>query len=381
MRRPILEDEIDATVGLQRHTSNAMRGQSLSDTQLLLELVSEAYSFEDLDQFRSGVLEALNRMVPSDRVAYNEISRDQTVAVMIPAFDESLIPKFTAHAHENPLISRFQRTGDGRPYRISDMIDQKTFHETSLYKEFYLPMGIETQVAFSLPSPAQLLVGLALTRTSRDFTDREVQLLALARPHLMQAYRNAELWGARAAMLAALEQGLDTLGRHVLVIDSAGKVEFATAGATRMLSNPFALGVELPADLRAWIAQHRGPRPTAEPFVLRGERGGLLIRLLPSRRADRREVLLLEGGKGQLSIAALRGLGLTTRQADTLHRVALGRSPSQAAVEMGVARRTVDKHLQHVYARLGASSLSQAAATAWAAVGVEPPQVNPPSES
>jgi GAF domain-containing protein len=187
-----------------------MRGQTLTDTQLLLELVGEAYSFEDLTQFRSGVLDVLGRVVPSDRVAYNEIAPDESFALMIPEFDASLMPTFTALSHENPLISRYQRTGDGRPYRISDMIDQKTFHETTLYKEFYRQMGVESQVAFSLPSRPQLLVGLALTREREDFSDHEVQLLALARPHLMQAYRNAELRGARAAMLAALEEGLDT---------------------------------------------------------------------------------------------------------------------------------------------------------------------------
>src|ERR1700677_160967 len=137
-----------------------MRGQTLTDTQLLLELVGEAYSFEDLTQFRSGVLDVLNRMVPSDMVAYNEIAADEAFVVMIPAFDASLIPTFTALAHENPLITRYQRTGDGRPYRISDMIDRQTFHATALYKEFYRQMGVESQVAFSLPSPPQLLVGI-----------------------------------------------------------------------------------------------------------------------------------------------------------------------------------------------------------------------------
>jgi DNA-binding CsgD family transcriptional regulator len=351
-----------------------MRGRDLTDTQLLLELVGEAYSFEDLTEFRTGVLDVLNRMVPSDRVGYNEISSDETFAVMIPEFDPSLLPTFTALAHENPLISRFQRTGDGRPYRISDLMDQNAFHETAIYKEFYRHMGIESQVAFSLPSRPQLLVGLALTREHKDYSDREVQLLALARPHLMQAYRNAELWGARAAMLAALEDGLDTLGRHVVVIDSYGRVEFATDGAQRLLGDSHAGGRGLPEEVRTWISEHRGPRPVGEPFVLRGRGGSVLVRLLPSRRDDRREVLLLEGGTGQLSVAALRGLGLTVRQADTLRCVALGRSPSQAAAQMGIARRTVDKHLQHVYAKLGASSLSQAAATAWAAVGVEQPR-------
>ena len=350
-----------------------MRGQTLTDTQLLLELVGEAYSFEDLTQFRSGVLDVLNRVVPSDRVAYNEIGPDETFAVMIPEFDASLIPIFTALAHENPLISRFQQTGDGRPYRISDMIDQQTFHATALYKEFYRQMGIESQVAFSLPSPPQLLVGLALTREHGDFSDGEVQLLALARPHLMQAYRNAELRGARAAMLAALEEGLDTLGRRVVVLDSHGRVEFATDGARRLLGDPSALRRGLPEEVRAWISERRQPRAAAEPFMLQTAAGGVLVRLLPSRREDRREVLLLEGGTGELSVAALRGLGLTARQAETLRLLALGHSPAQTATEMGIAPRTVDKHLQNVYSQLGARSLLQATATAWAAVGVERP--------
>jgi DNA-binding CsgD family transcriptional regulator len=350
-----------------------MRGQNLTDTELLLELVGEAYSFEDLTGFRSGVLELLNRVVPADRVAYNEIGPDEALAVMIPEYDASLMPRFAALAHENPLIARYQRTGDGRPYRISDMISRQAFHATALYREFYRPMGVEAQVAFSLPSRPQLVVGLALTRQEEDFSDHEVRLLALARPHLMQAYRNAELWGTRTTMLAALEQGLDTLGRHVVVIDSNGRVEFATDGAQRLLGDSPAGKRGLPEAVRAWVSEHRGPRPTTAPFVLRRAGGSVLVRLLPSRRADRRAVLLLEGGAGQLSVAALRGLGLSTRQAEALHHLALGRSPSQAASQMGIAPRTLDKHLQHVYAKLGAPGLGQATATAWAAVGVERP--------
>lgn len=350
-----------------------MRGQALTDTQLLLELVGEAHSFEDLSEFREGVIEVLNRVVPSDRVGYNEISPEETFAVMIPEFDASLMPVFSEFAHENPLISRIRRTGDGRPYRISDLIDRQTFHATELYKRFYRPMGIESQVAFSLPSSPDLLVGLALTRGPEDFSDREVQLLALARPHLIQAYRNAELRGARTAMLAALEEGLDAVGRHIVVLDSHGRVEFATDGARRLLGYPSPTDRGIPEQLRAWLSGQRGRRAGAEPLVLNGADDGVLVRLLPSRRHDRREVLVLEGGTGQLHVAALRGLGLSARQAEALRLLALGCSPSQAAAQMGIAPRTLDKHLQHVYAKLGAPGLAQAVATAWAAVGVERP--------
>jgi hypothetical protein len=84
-------------------------------------------------------------------------------------------------------------------------------------------------------------------------------------------------------------------------------------------------------------------------------------------------VLLLEGAPGELNVAALRGLGLTPSQAQT---AAPGRAwplPRATATKMGIARRTVDKHLQQIYAKLGTPSRAQAAATAWAAVGVERP--------
>jgi DNA-binding CsgD family transcriptional regulator len=352
-----------------------MRGQTLTDTELLLELVGEAYGFEDLGQFRSGVLEILNRMVPCDWASYNEVAAEpeETFVVAIPEIPEYLVSIFSRLAHENPLLVRIRRTGDGRPYRFSDVIDQRALHGLALYQEVYRPLEVESQIAFTLPARSPLVLGIALSRGREDFSDREVQLLSLARPHLMQAYRNAELWSARAAMLAALEEGLDTLGRQIVVLDSHGRVEFATDGARRLLGDLSAMRRGLPEKMSKWIAECRGPRPPAEPLVLQTAGGCLLVRLLPSRRSDRRDVLLLEDGTGELNIAALRELGLTARQADTLRWVALGHSPSRVAAEMGIAPRTVDKHLQHIYARLGAPSLSQAIATAWAAVGVERP--------
>jgi DNA-binding CsgD family transcriptional regulator len=353
--------------------SRGMRGQALTDTQLLLELVGEAYGFEDLAQYRQGILEIITRVVPCDRVGYNEITPDETFAITIPDFDRSLTPKLTTLIYENPLVQRFERTRDGRPYRISDMIDQPTFHGLTLYQEFYRQIGVEWQVAFTLPARAPLIVGIALTRTHNDFTDREVQLLALARPHLMHAYRNAELWSARTAMLAALEQGLDTVGQHIVVLDPHGRVEFATDGARRMLGDTLANPRGLPDQIRAWITDHPDPRSAAEPLLLHTAGATVLVRLLPTRRSDRREVLLLESGTEELSVPTLRSLGLTARQAETLRLAALGSTVTQIAAHMGIAPRTVEKHLQHVYATLGVRSLTQAAATAWAAVGVRPP--------
>ncbi len=348
-----------------------MRQLRTSDTELLLEVVGEAYSLRDVSQFRSGVLELLGRLVRYDSAGFNEVGPQETFALTTFEMPPGLLEAFSQHAFENPLISRIQRTGDGRPYRISDFIDQDTFHSLAVYERYYRHVAIEYQVAFGLPSSPPLIVGIALCRTWEDFDDREVSLLALVRPHLMHAYRNAQLWSEREAMLLALQAGLDTLGRHVVVLDPHGRVEFASDGARHLLGPHLSTG--LPGEVDRWLATQHTPRPAAAPMRVPGADGPALVRVLPSSREDRRRVLLIEPGAGELTPTALRALGLTERQAQALHTLALGHTPAQTAANMGIARRTLDKHLQLVYGKLGVTTLTQATASAWAAVGLQPP--------
>jgi hypothetical protein len=207
-----------------------MRGRSVTSTRRLLELVGEAHAFEDLDEFRPGILEVLNRAVPSLWVSYNEVNLDheQTFALSLPPLPSDALRAFARLSHKNPILAEFRRTGDGRPRRISDVMDQPSFRRLALYQEFYAPLGIASQIAFTLPAPAPLVLGIALSRGDEDFSDEEAGLLALARPYLIQAYRNAELSSARTAALRAVESGLETLGRHVVVLDHQGRIEFAT---------------------------------------------------------------------------------------------------------------------------------------------------------
>jgi DNA-binding CsgD family transcriptional regulator len=202
----------------------------------------------------------------------------------------------------------------------------------------------------------------------------------MARPHLIQAYRTAELNSARAATLAALERGLDAVGTPLLVADARGRITFATVTARRLLRD--ALGEEggaaerLPRQLADALARRRARGATVPEPLLLGSRDGLVltVRVLPGADGDGTSILLLEPGTGGMTLAALRGLGLTAREAEALRWIALGRSGREAAQLMSISPRTVEKHLQHVHAKLGVASSSQAAATAWAAVGVRYPR-------
>jgi DNA-binding CsgD family transcriptional regulator len=345
---------------------------------LLLEVVGEAYGLESLDDFRLNVLELLSRLVPCDHAGYNEISPDRFYAVTVPLVDPALDSVFATYAYQHPLIAHYSGTRDGRPRRISDFVDQETFHQLDLYKEFFRLIRCEFQVAFTLPSVPPLIIGLAFNREHHDFSAHEVGLLALARPHIMRAYRNAELHGARTQLLAALEHGLDTIGRHIVVLDSQDGIEFATDGALRLLGGSDSLRRQ--PKLRDWLAAPASDS-VARPLVLPGERGRLVVRMLPNRRDDPRRVLLVEAGTDELTTEALWALGLTRREAETLRVVACGHTPAEAATELSVSRRTIDKHLQHIYAKLGAPTLPHAVEAAWAAVGAPRAILEPPPAS
>lgn len=50
---------------------------------------------------------------------------------------------------------------------------------------------------------------------------------------------------------------------------------------------------------------------------------------------------------------ALDGVELTRREAEVLSQMAVGQTNSEIGQQLGVSSRTVEKHLQHIYAKLG----------------------------
>jgi hypothetical protein len=92
---------------------------------------------------------------------------------------------FEEHMHEHPLIAHHSRARDPRVLKISDFLSRSRFHRLGLYQEFFRRIGTEFQMACVLPAEEPLLIGVAVSRSHCDFTEKERLLLALLRPHLM----------------------------------------------------------------------------------------------------------------------------------------------------------------------------------------------------
>jgi DNA-binding CsgD family transcriptional regulator len=94
-----------------------------------------------------------------------------------------------------------ERAGDLRSVvTIPDFYSARQWHSTGMYRDFYRPNGTEHELQLCLPDPAAGLsagpgqhLRLWLFRgPGPDFTERDRALLVLLRPHLYQAYLDAE---------------------------------------------------------------------------------------------------------------------------------------------------------------------------------------------
>jgi DNA-binding CsgD family transcriptional regulator/GAF domain-containing protein len=343
-----------------------MRAQ---DVHAVLELVGDVHHADDLDEFRATILAGLPRLVATDYVSYNEVPRSggPGVALVAPDLPPWAYERWERYGAQNPLVARFVRTRDGRAYRFSDVASPAELHALELYTEMYRQIGVEHQLAFGLPSPATTTIGIAFSRGGEDFSERDRRLVDLARPHLIQAWRNAELRERARAIVGAIRRGLDEAGQAMVLV-AAGEIVLSSAAARRMLRA--ATGAEvadddrLPQPLAAWL---EGGAPV--PLVLGGRRP-LVVRHLPGRPGEP-DVLFLEPGARTVGVAVLRELGLTAREAEVLALIVRGQSNEDVAAELRISPRTVHKHVEHVFAKLGVSSRLEAVATVWAAVGVD----------
>jgi DNA-binding NarL/FixJ family response regulator len=185
------------------------------------------------------------------------------------------------------------------------------------------------------------------------------EMLARIRVHLSNARLTQS---ARAA--------LDVSGRFLLAVDRQGKVMWATPQAQKLLSDSLgpAAGDEmiLPIALQQWLEQAQqgkgGSRtPATAPFPDHPE-----LRLHYMGNAGPNEVLLrlAKDTTSVLPAEFSSELGLTTREAEVLSWLSKGKTNRDIAQILGLSPRTVDKHLEQIYAKLGVENRTAAAAIA-----------------
>lgn len=138
---------------------------SLETLRRAVGLVDSLAELDDAAGFAAVVLPGLATLVGCDVLTYNEIGpvHGQTGYADYPAgaLDPATQPLFAAHVHEHPLVNHYRATGSGEPVMISDFLTRQRFHRLGLYADFFRAIPVEHQIAVSLPSPEQQVIGVA----------------------------------------------------------------------------------------------------------------------------------------------------------------------------------------------------------------------------
>jgi DNA-binding CsgD family transcriptional regulator len=182
--------------------------------------------------------------------------------------------------------------------------------------------------------------GIVFDACDRSFGDRDRELARMLQPHLGEIWRNASVRRRLSAALSALDHERDT---GVLLLDAAGRVEYASGSAKRILTDHFDTPLRALPD---GIADRRGDVD-----------GRLLL-------AAGDPTIVVEASKdGSALLLSERPAGvaaLTARERDVMRCVEDGLSNTEIARKLWIQPTTVRKHLEHVFDKLGVRSRTAA---------------------
>jgi CheY-like chemotaxis protein/DNA-binding CsgD family transcriptional regulator len=197
------------------------------------------------------------------------------------------------------------------------------------------------------------------------------------RPREVLARIAAHLVQARAQRQA--RHALDAFGHATLVVrERDGRRVWQTALARRMLGEHFG-GDEsgTPPEVIAWVARESlRRRAGAEAQSLTVARGArritFALHAMPDESFDDAAgewlIVMRESDDGSIVEAITLALELTAREAEVLYWVVKGKTNRDIGDILGTSPRTVTKHLEHIFAKLGVETRTAAAAVAMARV-------------
>ena len=337
----------------------------IGDAELgaVLAVLNDVAQCADLASFRHTVLRRLRELIPSDVAGYNEVrvADGQALVVLEPEdhWDHTRVDDFARFMHEHPVI-RAHQSGEVGAAAISDFLSAADFHRLALYREVFGPLGVEDQLAFTLDVSDGTVTGIALNRSTRGFSDREKALLDAMTPNLAYARRAAIARERARGDLTAAVDSVAGMEMGVVNVDGDGRAVSWSLHVQELIGHHFGVSVgddgELPAELRRWVRDGAG-----QPLTTARDGRELNIRFVPTRTGTG-GVLLFHEPRGA-SVEALEARGLSRREAEVLGCVVDGLSNDEIGQRLDISPRTVQKHLERVFAKLGVHNRTAAVAT------------------
>jgi DNA-binding NarL/FixJ family response regulator len=175
---------------------------------------------------------------------------------------------------------------------------------------------------------------------------------------------------ANARMTRSARAALDVSGRYLLAVNNQGQLLWETPQARKLLSDMLGDGYEdrlmLPESTSQWLDLMRKGKSAAKtttiaPFSYNEQ---LRLQYMGALGPNEHLLRLVKDTSGDTPSEFSSDLGLTTREGEVLSWLSKGKTNRDIAQILGLSPRTIDKHLEQIYAKLGVENRIAAATIA-----------------
>ncbi|AHF92607.1 LuxR family transcriptional regulator [Opitutaceae bacterium TAV5] len=308
----------------------------------------------ELDECLIGVLHSTFR---SGVTLHESFSNDLSVYSTEALRSEIAIPRdYQIYIPDSPLAGRFTTS---EVTHLRGHVSRTRLEKTAFYNELFRPLALVDQATILIPWNGG--VTCYTLNAGHLFTADEIRTLSFLRQHVQAALHRVS---ADARQL--LHPGS---GNPWIELTPAGRPAGVAPEQAALLRAYFpsrapASSISmLPPPVENWLtgcARKLADRNWSTPLpalFADAPRGRLRLRFYPARRAGGGAAIRLQESPAAVDLMRLgRRAGLSAREAEILHWLGLGKRNAEIGTILGVAPKTVGKHVEHILRKLGATN-------------------------
>lgn len=349
--------------------------------------IGEIYTARDMESFYRSVFSSIQGIVPCELCSFNDVKPYTTRFLKLisgsqdhGSVSHKLLPALNAHLHEHPL---FPHCFTGDAVKITDYVSTSQFKDMAIYNEYYRHLDVEMQITFAIPISRENVSLLALSRKNIDFSERDRLLLTLLRPHLISSLRIVTDLDRVTLERDLLQKESEEDRKGVMLLQSDGMIVCISHFAKEMLKKYFDASLDegdtLPECLLQWFETEAKPAPfeknvkkrrvsgrsheriERESLTVEKEGKRLTIKLLNDVTTGDYILVIIEKD-ASLLVKDLQKHGLSCRETEVLFWLSQGKTNMEVAAILGMSRRTAEKHVEHIFDKLGVETRAAAVA-------------------
>lgn len=182
----------------------------------------------------------------------------------------------------------------------------------------------------------------------------------------LRARIRVHLSNARSAQSARV--ALDAAGRHLLAVRANGSIHWSTPQATRLINAATGRddGLEIVSQhIAEWLTNRSNETLRDAPLTIQqADRATLQLTFLGAMGPDEHLFRLTAASDKSADVMLRQHFSLTVRESEVLLWIAKGKSNRDIGDILGLSARTVNKHLEQIYVKLGVENRASAAVKA-----------------